>query len=229
MAIINRGLTINDKPKNSTLNTYAPVNGSALGNVGVNNDKVNSTKPSLGTYHMAMASNLYEIQRSNNFEFVVDFNAGENYNKSGNTGNVTGDAMQEVIRMSVSQVSIPHFSQEPIPIKRGNTTIKYAGVPTFSDGNLTLNDYIGANTLAMLMAWQNLSYNVATEKVGLATDYKKQATLIEYSPDLQKVRSWILYGCWITNITEGELNSEDNSKHTIQVTISYDKAVLEDA
>lgn len=186
-----------------------------------------------GTYHMAANPNIYEIARSNNFEFVVAFPAGSTLMKAGGTvsnndGSFTAEEAQEVIRMSVSQSTIPHFQQNPIEVKRGNTTLKYAGVPTFNDGSLTLNDYIGANTLGVLMAWQQLSYNVASERVGLAQDYKKQATLIEYTPDLQVVRSWTLYGCWITSISESDFNSDDNSKHTITVGISYDKAIMND-
>ena len=104
--------------------------------------------------------------------------------------------------------------------------MKFAGVPTFTEGSITLNDYIGADTLGMLMAWQNESYDVKTEKVGLAATYKKTATLIEYTPDLQEVRSWTLYGCWISGIDEPEFNSDSNDKHTITAKIQYDRAVL---
>lgn len=187
-----------------------------------------------GTYHIADNPNLYEIQRSNNFEFVIDFGdepmlyAGLTTDTADAKGAKFGTTYaQEVVRMSVSQASIPHFSQQPIEIKRGNSSLKYAGVPQFTDGSLTLNDYIGIDTKAVLMAWQNLSYNVKTEKVGLASDYKKTAHLIEYTPDLQKVRTWTLYGCWVAGISEQDYSSDDNSKHNITVNICYDKAILD--
>jgi len=194
-------------------------------------DGVGATQSSLGTYHMADNANLYEIQRTNNFEFIIMFGAAATLNDAGLTlpydVDNADDWAQEVLRMSVSEASIPHFTQSPIAIKRGNSTIKYAGTPEFSDGSLTLNDYIGADTKSILMAWQSQSYDVKTEKVGLATDYKKTAQLIEYSPDLQKVRSWTLYGCWITSISEPNYNSDDSGKHNIQVGIAYDKAVID--
>ena len=133
--------------------------------------------------------------------------------------------------MSVTKASIPHFSQEPVTIKRGNSTLKYAGVPTFDAGELEFNDFVGADTKAILMAWQNLSYNVDTEKVGSmsnpATQYKKNCYLIEYTPDYRKVRTWILYGCWISKLTEGAYSAEDGGKHAISATIEYDHAKID--
>ena len=199
-------IRINGRDRESTLNTLSPKH---------------------GTYHLADNPNLYEIQRTNNFEFVVmDINNILRAGMRDTSANRIANA-QEILRMSVSSAAIPHFSQNPIEVKRGNSTLKYAGVPSFNEGSLTLIDYIGADTKAILMAWQNLSYNVQTEKVGLITDYKKDAYLIEYSPDMQIVRQWKLHGCWISNITEPEYSSEGNDKHTISVTIQYDRAEID--
>lgn len=188
---------------------------------------INTLSPKHGTYHLADNPNLYEVQRTNNFEFVVmDINNILRAGMRDSTANRIANA-QEILRMSVSSSAIPHFSQNPIEVKRGNSTLKYAGVPSFNEGSLTLIDYIGADTKAILMAWQNLSYNVQTEKVGLISDYKKDAYLIEYSPDMQIVRQWKLHGCWISNITEPDYSSEGNDKHTISVTIQYDRAEID--
>ena len=183
-----------------------------------------STTVNPGTYYLANNPELYEIQRTNNFAFYT----------SGLSKmiTVTGDKKAEleaddVIELSVSKSSIPHFSQQAIQVKRGNNTVKYAGVPEFKAGSLTVNDYIGANVKDILMAWQQKSYNVDTEKVGLAKDYKIDAYLVEYTPDYQVVRTWKLVGCWISEISEDEFNHETNDKHTIQVTIEYDKAFID--
>lgn len=181
-----------------------------------------------GTHHLAANTNLYEIQRTNNFEFIVtDING---IAKAGMVGGETNGKIgnaQEIIRMSVVSSTIPHFSQNAIEVKRGNNTMKFAGVPTFESGTLKLNDYIGAATKEVLMAWQNLSYNVVTEKVGLASDYKKDCYLVEYTPDYQKVRQWKMHGCWISKLSEGEYNHEQNDKKQIDVTIEYDRAEID--
>lgn len=178
----------------------------------------------IGTYHLANNTNIYEIQRTNNFEFVVSDIDG--ILRAGTTNSTYANA-QEVIRMSVVSCPIPHFTQNVIPVQRGNTTLKYAGVPTFSAGQVILNDYIGADTAGVLEAWQNLSYNVTTEKVGLASDYKKDCYLIEYSPDYQPVRRWIMRGCWVSGLSEDNMNNESNNKKTVTATIEYDRAELD--
>lgn len=180
-----------------------------------------------GTYHLADNPNIYEIQRSNNFEFVIMnindiLRAGMPDEQRNHLKNA-----QEVLRMSVSGAPIPHFTQQPIEVKRGNSTLKYAGNPSFDSGTITLNDYIGADTKAALMAWQNKSYDVRTEKVGLVQDYKKDAYLIEYTPDMQIVRQWKLHGCWVSGISESDYSSDSNDKHTITVTIQYDRAEID--
>lgn len=182
-----------------------------------------------GTYHFMDNPNLYEIQRTNCFEFVVTGLDG--LLKAGMLGTERDARVvnaQETLRMAVSSAFIPHFEQQPISIKRGNSEIKYAGTATYSGGDLQFHDFIGLDTKQALMAWQNESYDARTEKVGLVADYKKTCYLIEYTPDWQKVRQWILYGCWISNLTEDPYNSDaDADKHSISATIQYDKAVLD--
>lgn len=184
----------------------------------------------IGTYHLADNPKLFEVQRNNTFEFVVtDIDGIMRAGAVGTEANAKINNAQEMLRLSVIKAPIPHFKQETVQIKRGNSTLKYAGVPSFDAGTLEFNDFIGADVKSILMAWQNLSYNVQTEKVGSVdvTNYKKDCYLIEYTPDFRKVRTWRLYGCWISSLTEGDYSSEDGGKHQIQATIEYDRAQID--
>lgn len=178
----------------------------------------------LGTYYLSDNPKHYEIQRGNNFVFYVEGLSGA-FNIPQNK--YAADNADDVIRISVSKAKVPHFKQSPIAVKRGNNTIKFAGVPEFDSGSIELNDYIGAGTKDVLMAWQNQSYDVQTEKVGLVTDYKKDAYLLEYTPDYQLVRTWKLFGCWISALDEGEYSHDSNDKRSITATIEYDKAWID--
>lgn len=180
----------------------------------------------VGSYHLADNPSLYEVQRTNNFEFFVT--GIETMLKAGSNGTETNKNIAngiETLRLSNVTAFIPHFSQSTIEIRRGNSVMKAAGVPSFEAGNVSYNDYIGADTKAVLMAWQALSYNVVTERVGTMDKYKKTATLIEYSPDYKKVREWTLYGCWISKISEDGYDQENGDKHKISATIEFDKAI----
>lgn len=187
---------------------------------------INATQ--IGAYHLSDKPTLYEVQRDNNFEFIVtDI---DNIIRVGMTGTETNgripDASQ-TLRFSVNKASIPLFTQEVITIRRGNSVMKAAGLPTFSDGSIEVHDYIGADSKSVLMAWQNLSYNVQTEKVGAMTDYKKTCYLMEFTPDYKLVRTWKMVGCWISGLQEGEFSHENGGKKVITATIQYDKAFME--
>lgn len=184
----------------------------------------------IGTYHLADNPQLFEIQRQNNFEFIVtDIDDIQRAGTIGTESNSKIKNAQEMLRLSVTKAFVPHFKQETVSVKRGNTTLKYAGVPSFDAGSLDFNDFIGADVKSILMAWQNMSYNVDTEKVGAldVTPYKKNCYLIEYTPDYRKVRTWRLYGCWISALSEGEYSSDSGDKHQISCTIEYDRAQID--
>ena len=184
----------------------------------------------IGTYHLADNPQLFEIQRQNNFEFIVtDIDGIIRAGALGTESNSKIKNAQEMLRLSVTKAFVPHFTQEVINIKRGNSTLKYAGVPSFSEGSLDFHDFIGADVKSILQAWQNLSYNVRTEKVGSldVTNYKKDCYLIEYTPDYRKVRTWRLYGCWISALSEDDYTADSGEKHMIHCTIQYDRAEID--
>lgn len=182
----------------------------------------------IGSYHLADNPELYESQRDNNFEFIVT--GIDNILRVGAEPGDTSPNIEnasQTLRFSVVSSSVPMFSQEVLSIRRGNSIMKFAGAPTFSDGTLVVNDYIGADTKSALMAWQNLSYNVKTEKVGNMKDYKKMCYLCEYTPDYKLVRTWKMLGCWVSGLTESDFSMDSAGKKTISATISFDKAFME--
>ena len=128
----------------------------------------------IGAYHLSDNPTLYEPARSNTFEFVVTglgqlLRAGYSEEQ---TNAFLGNNVEELLRISVVKASVPTFSQDAITIRRGNSVMKAAGLPSFKDGSLVINDYLGADGKSILMAWQNLSYNVKTEKV-IQSDFNK--------------------------------------------------------
>lgn len=185
-----------------------------------------------GTYHLADNPTLYEPARSNNFEFIVT--GIDSLLKAGVDAAVADEENdyikngQEVIRVSVASESVPHFELSTIEVKRGNNTVKFAGTPTFGDQTLIVNDYMGARTKDVLMAWQALAYDVNTEKVHRATNYKKDCILVEYSPDYEEIlRTWTLKGCWISNISEDAFDADSNDKRRVTASIVYDSYRLD--
>lgn len=187
-----------------------------------------STITQYGAYHLADNPTIYEPIRSNNFMFIVT--GIDNILRVGadeNDADARITNASKSLQFSVTQASIPFFNQETITIRRGNSVIKAAGLPSFGEGSITIHDYIGADGKSVLMAWQNLSYNVKTEKVGLMSDYKMTCYLCEYDPNYKLVRTWKLLGCWVAGLSEDTFDMENGDKKTITAKIEYDKAFME--
>lgn len=185
-------------------------------------------KTQYGTYHLTADPNSYEIARDNNFSFIVT--GIDNILKAGfdeTDENAYTVNAQHNLEYSVVSASIPNFTQDVITINRGNSTMKFAGKPTFEAGTLVVNDYIGIDTKSALMAWQKLSYDVVDDTVGVASQYKKTCYLMEFDPSFNLVRTWKLVGCWVSGISESEYNTEQSGKKTITATIQYDRAYIE--
>lgn len=180
----------------------------------------------VGAYHFSANKELFEIQRGNNFDFVVSASLN-NLSAYGQESKTFPNAA-EVIRLSVSSSSVPHFSQNAIEVRRGNTAVKYAGVISWPSGSLECYDFIGAETKDVLMAWQARSGNPLYQTVGQQADYKTTATLIEYTPDYNEiVRTWRLDGCWVSSIEEDSFSQDANGARKIRCTIEYDRAVVD--
>lgn len=190
----------------------------------------------LSTYHLSTGvERTFQPAKGNFFEFIVEdlgdlLKPGVEENLAEDQDYITNG--QEVIRLTVHETTIPHFQLATLSIRRGNSVVKYAGVPTFEAGSLVCTDMIGAQSKAILESWQNLAYNVLTDKGGRAytTDgrgYKRNATLIEYTSDHVRVRSWKLIGCWISNITEENYNMETDDIRRVTCEVQYDRAIPE--
>ena len=177
-----------------------------------------------GAYHFSANKSIYEIQRGNNFEFVIDPKLNNDLVAWGSDTKTFPNA-HDLIRLSVSAASVPHFSQNAIDVRRGNTAVKYAGVINYSSGTLECYDFIGAETKDILMAWQAKAGDPKKQTVGLQADYKYDCTLIEYPPDYSEVvRTWKLDGCWISSISEPDYSADNEGSRKISVTIEYDRA-----
>ena len=191
----------------------------------------NNYDASLTAQHISTNLASYEAARSGFFVFLVDDLDGiVNPTYSGNPEEAQDSdrllSAQEYLRLNVVKASVPHFSLEPLMYRRGNEVVKFAGVPTWNEGAITVDDVVGLDTKSILMAWLQLAYNVHTRKGGRMKDYKKTCTLIEYTQDYEQVRSWTLYGCWISNLDEEGFDKEGDGKRQISATIQYDRAEM---
>lgn len=186
---------------------------------------------SLSAQHISTNLANYESARTGFFSLLVD--DIDNIVSAAFSGDAKNAAdsdkiarAQETLKLNVVKAPVPHFTLGVNQYKRGNDTVKFAGTPEFESGNITVDDVVGMDTKSILMAWQALAYNVHTRKGGRMKDYKKNCTLCEYTQDFELIRSWTLYGCWISSISEGEFDKENDGKRQITAKLEYDRAEM---
>lgn len=193
---------------------------------------------SLNTTHISTNLRDYEAARNSFFVFEIDSNQLTNLYRpdfNPDTGEASidegtlydGAKAAEAIRLNVVKASVPNFSVEVLEYRRGNDVVKFAGVPTFKDGTIVVDDVVGMETKNILYAWQYLAYNPSTRKGGRMKDYKKTCTLMEYTQDYELIRTWNLEGCFVTGIDEGDFDRESDGKRQLTVSIAYDRAEMD--
>ena len=200
----------------------------------------------LGTYHISSDLQNYESARSNFFTLLVEDLDDLLYPEFSYTGENTnnefvtrrgGRSGQEVIKLSVNKMFVPHFNLGVIDVRRGNSSVKFTDTPTWDAGTIELQDFVGLQTKNVLMAWQALAYDVVSDTQGRAGDwtdtdgvfhrgYKRDCTLVEYTPDFQQIRYWKLIGCWISNITESNFEVDGTGARSLSCTLQYDRAIM---
>ena len=183
-----------------------------------------------GSYHIASELG-YEHTRTGFFSFIV--NDIDNLVRSdfGEEEPEDADIIKqgvEKLKLSVIRATIPHFETNVLESRRGNSVVKYAGVPSFNGGEIVVEDYLGLNGKSILMAWQALTYDVINDLGGRAKNYKKNCTLIEYTQDYKKIRTWDLIGCWPSALSEDAYDKTNDGERTITATIQFDRAVMHD-
>ena len=134
---------------------------------------------SLSAQHISTNLANYEAARTGFFSLIVDdidniVKASYSGDPEAATDNDKIARAQETLKLNVVSAPVPHFSLEPLKYQRGNDTVKFAGVPTFKDGSIKVDDVVGMDTKSILMAWQGLAYNVHTRKGGRMLNIKNK-------------------------------------------------------
>ena len=194
-----------------------------------------------GTGHMVNVAD-WEPQRTNNFEVVIEgldtlVTAGAVTATSLDNGQFSADPTAdsngvlnpanaaERIMLSVDSFSAPTIEIAQITTHYGNNSVKWAGKPDFPNSSLVINDYIGIQVEQILAAWFRCAYDFKTETIGLASNYKKTAYLIEYAPNGAYARAWRLDGCWLASFQLGDWNQAGNDQRKLTATLVYDRVI----
>nr|CAI9751262.1 hypothetical protein DGKKSRWO_DGKKSRWO_CDS_0002 [uncultured phage]CAI9752089.1 hypothetical protein CVNMHQAP_CVNMHQAP_CDS_0002 [uncultured phage] len=209
------------------------------------------------------ANRQYEPQTQNTFAFQFLFDDGQveyirrkvNKNISPISGKTVSTAsyaqaladINEILNVSMQSVNSPTKSIASIAIDFFNTQIKYAGKPTYSDANMTINTLIGLGSKNILSAWADICLDDNTLKGGWArTDidkiktlnlktisdsellryigYKVDGVLLECARDGTVLNQWSYIGMWVSRFTPGNYTMAGaNTPSQVSATITVDQ------
>ena len=121
----------------------------------------------------------------------------------------------------------PQIQTERLEIPFMNSRRYIAGKTTFQEMSVTLMDPVAPSGAQQVMEWLRLHFESVSGRAGYAEFYKRDVQLKLTDPTGTVVELWDVKGAFITNVNFGELTYEDQNAIEIQLTLSYDNAVLQ--
>lgn len=150
----------------------------------------------------------------NNFEIRI-------YNLDGTSPTGTSD----LLTLSTSEIGEISEEQDIITVHYGNGLIKFPSKVSYGDVTWTLNCFCSPNVLGALREWKNLVFDPKTERMGLPTEYMKQAYFIRYDGQGNARDVLRSPGIWISGLSYGGMNQEGGSLVQVSVTLVLSKLI----
>ena len=121
----------------------------------------------------------------------------------------------------------PTFTSEVVELDHINVKRKLKGKGEWQDITITLYDPIVPSGAQAVMEWIRLGHESITGRDGYADFYKKDVDFYLLGPVGDKIEQWKLKGAFISQANFGDLAFDSNEPATIELTLSYDYAILE--
>ena len=121
----------------------------------------------------------------------------------------------------------PSITFETITLDHINIKRKLQGKGEWQSLQITLYDPIVPSGAQQVMEWVRLGHESITGRRGYADFYKKDIDFYMLGPVGDKIEQWKLKGAFIQAANFNDLSFESNDPADIELTLSYDYAILE--
>ena len=121
----------------------------------------------------------------------------------------------------------PTIQFEKVTLDHINVKRQLKGKGEWQDVEITLFDPIVPSGAQQVMEWVRLSHESLTGRDGYADFYKKDLQIYMLGPVGDKIEQWTLKGAFIQSANFGDLDWSSNDPASIELTLSYDYAILE--
>ena len=144
-----------------------------------------------------------------------------------------GGSFSSTPTRSVVSAARPTLTHDPITLEAYNSRIYLAGQHTWGDVNIVLRDDVDSAVIKEINHQMNRQVDHANQSSSRSgSGYKftvKVETLDGASPTPGVLDTYELSGCYISQVTYGDLNYGTNDQVTMTVTLKYDNAEIYDA
>lgn len=127
----------------------------------------------------------------------------------------------------VKAAARPSITFETITLDHINIKRKLQGKGEWQDITITLFDPIVPSGAQAVMEWIRLGHESITGRRGYSSFYKKDITFYMLGPVGDKIEQWTIKGAFINSANFGDVAFDANEPATIELTLSYDYAILE--
>jgi len=121
----------------------------------------------------------------------------------------------------------PNIQFEAVTLEHINLKRKLKGKGEWQDITITLYDPIVPSGAQAVMEWIRLGHESITGRRGYADFYKKDLDFYMLGPVGDKIEQWKIKGAFIQQANFGDVSFDSNEPATIELTLSYDYAILE--
>jgi hypothetical protein len=127
----------------------------------------------------------------------------------------------------VKAAARPSIQFEKVTLDHINIKRQLQGKGEWQDITITLYDPIVPSAAQAVMDWIRLGHESITGRRGYADFYKKDIDFYMLGPVGDKIEQWKIKGAFITNANFGDVSFDSNEPATIELTLTYDYAILE--
>ena len=127
----------------------------------------------------------------------------------------------------VKSAARPSITFETIVLDHINIKRKLQGKGDWQDITITLYDPIVPSGAQSVMEWVRLGHESITGRRGYADFYRRDITFYMLGPVGDKIEQWTIKGAFINSANFGDLSFDSNEPATVELTLSYDYAILE--
>ncbi len=121
----------------------------------------------------------------------------------------------------------PTYTTNETTVNWINSTRYLAGKTTFGDLSVTLHDPIAPSGAQQVMEWVRTHFESVSGRAGYADFYKRDCQIKLLDPVGTVVELWDVKGCFLTNVSYGDLGYDGDDPAEISLTIRFDNCVLQ--